>query len=70
MRKLLPILLLLGMMLSVGCAQKAMEAQPQPRLQRPLLESLTTTKDRGICLGPEDAAELFLYIRALEERQP
>ena len=34
---------------------------------RPTLETLTVTPDGGICMGKSDAADLLLYIDALEE---
>lgn len=54
---IIPILLLL-----TSCIAKEIP------LHRPYLNSLVEREEGGICMSEEDAKELLIYIRQLEER--
>ena len=64
MHRLMLTVLLLALLMS-GCAGSVPVA---PRPPRPTLESLMPTNDGGICMDRGDAAELLLYLDALERR--
>ena len=61
------LLIFAAILLVSGCVNSIVKPNPTLSLPvRPDLTSLTATPDGGICLDRHDAAELLLYIEALE----
>ena len=59
-------LIFAAILLTPGCASLAAKPNPTMLPTKPVLTSLTVTSDGGIRMDKRDAAELLIYIEALE----
>lgn len=65
-RLILGLLISAMLLLTNGCTSLTSKPIPMERPIRPQLTSLKATSDGGIIMDKRDAAELLIYIEALE----